>query len=411
MAHIGSLKMALSCETHYWFDQAMKTRRPQAQGTNRIASVIGNRPLASAISDSIARALDCPFVHLKEGKTIWRVFEASLDAAIRDIKTDPRGNLFCRLLEFGPANPDEPKKETSDGKTVLSDPECGEAVEFIFSHMVNRFKGELAELLALKPCIELVERQKQAGTIPTDTHLYWGEVVQEWRLVRSSGGICWGGFTKGADGLLARTVSSAINVCGIVEIKSMHRSSRTLLSQIGNHISRLKGGIRLSGKEIEPDRVNVRPGFLRIMVTPATWKLNRKFHWDKGDHGGRKMVFPEPSQPPGAPPPESLGNGIWKITLDWSQETLEQAAYEMTYGYMAEVGRHIFTGKPRPKGWEEFTPEEAGYNAIKAMLYYLPLRPLSARHARLAIKLYNIYGFGYPLGVVSKEMIWPQDLA
>lgn len=89
---------------------------------------------------------------------------------------------------------------------------------------------------------------------------------------------------------------------------------------------------------------------------------------------------------------------------------LEQAAYEMTFGYMAEVGWHVFKGKPRPQGWEEFTPEEVGYNAIKAMLYYMPLRPLSPRQERLAIRLYNVYGFGYPSGVGSKEMLWPEDL-
>jgi hypothetical protein len=389
----------------------MQTERPQSKVKERIASVIGNRHLASAICDSIAHALDCRFVHLKEGKTVWRVFRSSLDAAIRDIKKHPRGNLFCRLIEFGPHNPDEPKAETSDGKTVLSDPECVEAVEFIFSHMVNRFKGELAELLALEPCIELVERRKKAGIIPADVRLYWGDAVQERRLVRRSGQTHWGGFAKGADGLLARTASGAIDVCGIVEIKSMHRSQRKLLSQIDDHISRLNGGVRLSGAETGPDGTSVHPGVLRIIVVPSTWKLSREFHWDKGDHGGRKMVFPEPAEPPGAPPPQSLGNGVWKITLNWSQEALEQAAYEMTYGYMAEVGRHVFTGKPMPKGWDEFTPEEAGYNAIRMMLYYMPLRPLSARHERLAVKLYNVYGFGYPLGVDSKEMMWPQDLA
>ena len=76
-----------------------------------------------------------------------------------------------------------------------------------------------------------------------------------------------------------------------------------------------------------------------------------------------------------------------------------------------EVGKHVFTGKPLPKGWDESTPEEAGYEAVTMRLYNMPLRPLSARHIRLAIKLYNVYGFGYPLGVDSKEMMWPQDLA
>lgn len=55
------------------------------------------------------------------------------------------------------------------------------------------------------------------------------------------------------------------------------------------------------------------------------------------------------------------------------------------------------------------TPEEAGYNAIKMMLYYILLRYISPRQQHLAIKLYNVYCFNYPLGVDSKEMLWPQD--
>jgi hypothetical protein len=43
------------------------------------------------------------------------------------------------------------------------------------------------------------------------------------------------------------------------------------------------------------------------------------------------------------------------------------------------------------------------------MLYYLPLRYLSERQTCLAVKLYNIYSFGYPLGIDSKEMLWPED--
>jgi hypothetical protein len=73
-------------------------------------------PLALAICDSIAHALDCRFVNLKKGKTVWRVFQSSLDAAIRDIKNHPRGKLFCRLIEFGPHNPDELKGEPLVGQ-------------------------------------------------------------------------------------------------------------------------------------------------------------------------------------------------------------------------------------------------------------------------------------------------------
>ena len=63
-----------------------------------------------------------------------------------------------------------------------------------------------------------------------------------------------------------------------------------------------------------------------------------------------------------------------------------------------------------PKEWEDMTPDEAGRNAIKMMLYYIPLRPISKNYVRLATKLYNIYSFGYPLGVDNTQMLWPEDL-
>ena len=76
---------------------------------------------------------------------------------------------------------------------------------------------------------------------------------------------------------------------------------------------------------------------------------------------------------------------------------------------MSQVGKHVYTKKSLPKGWEYMTSEEAGYNAIKMMLYYMPLRYLSERQEQLAIKLYNVYSFGYALGTDSKEMLWPED--
>lgn len=81
----------------------------------------------------------------------------------------------------------------------------------------------------------------------------------------------------------------------------------------------------------------------------------------------------------------------------------------MTFWYMSQVGTHVYKTKSLPKGWEYMTSEQAGYNAIKMMLYYIPLRYITERQDRLATKLYNIYSFGYPLGVDSKEMLWPED--
>jgi hypothetical protein len=136
------------------------------------------------------------------------------------------------------------------------------------------------------------------------------------------------------------------------------------------------------------------------------------------------MHFPDPPNPTGADELEKIGTNRWRIKLAWSREALSQAAYEMTYWYMSQVGQSIYSQKQKPKGWEKMTAEEIGYNAIKMMLYYIPLRikHMRPRHKtrieirkfreridEKATRLYNVYCFGYPLGVDSKEMLWPED--
>jgi hypothetical protein len=385
----------------------------------KIASIIGNRPLASAIHRSVATALGSPFVHLACGKTVWNIFKRSLDAAIRDIEKHPRGELFQRLIKYGPHNPDDSKALTGNGKTILSDPECGSCVEFIYSHMINRFKGELAELLALDPCIKLILQLRRNGHLPPGIRLFWGETIQERRkpkVTTNEDSIRWGGFTKGADGLLAEQVSTQKNksrnllkIRGIVEIKSMTRSKKKILEQINNHIMRLNGGVKLGEREWTSNSLLFdESSLIRIMVMPSTWKLSRAWRSVKTKKG-REIVFPEPSEPPLQTQVEELQPNFWKIVLSWSEEALNQAAYEMTFWYMSQVGLHVYPKKSLPKGWEYMTPEQAGYNAIKMMLYYVLLRNISKRQERLATKLYNIYCFGYPLGADSKEMLWPED--
>lgn len=389
------------------------------EAVDEIARVTGNRPLALAVYRSVALALDRRFVHLRDAKTELDVFRQSQSTAIRDIERHPRGQLFQRLIEFGPHNPDDPESPTSDGKTLLSDPECSSCVEFIYSHMVNRFKGELAELIALEPCISLFQHCRAEGDLPLNVELYWGELVHERRQVGQQSELTnplWGSFTKGADGLLAEQIpiqgapSPLLIVHGIVEVKSMARPKNRVLEQINHHIVRLRGGLKLEEREYSPDQLALDPHVIRIMVVPSTWKLSRECQSVPNASGGRTLIFPEPSHPPVETQIAKLEPRFWKITLAWSEEALNQAAYEMTFWYMSQVGRHVYTDKHMPAGWESMTPEEAGYNAIKMMLYYMPLRPISRRQQRLATRLYNVYSFGYPLGADSREMLWPEDI-
>jgi hypothetical protein len=270
---------------------------PESRRTSieKIASVIDNWPLAASLCRSIRLGLATPFVCLDGGNTVEDVFQASLRAAIRDIESHPRGELFRRLIEYGPHNHDEPEALTSDGKTVLSDPECCECVEFIFSHMVNRFKGELAELLAIEPCVELVGRLLGEERLPCSTQLYWGGLIQERglrRAKRNGDEGRRGQLMKGADGLFVeRTESSNLTIHGVVEVKSMVLPDSRLVRQIDKHIARLGGGVKLGTQEWPGDEVDRSVG-ARVMVRPSAWKVSREWHWETTE-SGRAMVFPD----------------------------------------------------------------------------------------------------------------------
>lgn len=381
----------------------------------RITEIIHNPLLARSICLSIEAGISSESVHVY-GKTIMDVFKYSLDTAIREIENDPRGDLFRRFLEYGPLDPAHPEQLTSDGKTFLSDPECGQAVQFIFSHMVNRFKGELAELLAIAPCLELVRKLKQGQDLLANIDLYFGDTIQERRQVGLENKKQWGGLAKGADGLIvkvpktgSKTGNKKLNVLGVIEIKSMPVPRKKLVKQINHHLKRLEGGVKLSEHFWEEKQV-VLAAPISIMVIPSTWKISRE--WSRQDtESGWELVFPDAQEPPLPVKFEEVEPSQWLITLNWSKEALEQAAYEMTFWYMSQVGKVIYENKPLPKEWADMTPEEAGYNSIKMMLYYLILRYISKYQGQRAIKLYNAYSFGYPLAVDATGMLWPEDFS
>ncbi len=363
--------------------------------------------LAKDLCHSLETGLANPCVHLV-GRTARDAFDRSLQAAIRDIEAHPRGKLFRRFLEYGPPNPDDPRKLDSDGETILSDAECGECVQFIFSHMVNRFKGELAELLAIAPCLRLMTHMERDGRLPAGVQLYLGDTIQERRKTGQQNVEQWEGFTKGADGLIVdrmpRNSKSGILVRAIIEVKSMPRSEAKLGAQLRHHVERLGGGLKLDGTVWEGSQVQYRSP-VYITVTPSAWKLSRECYYLDGT-----LIYPPVDEPPASDCLEQIGRGRWKVTLAWSKEAIEQAAYEMTYWYMSQVGTAIYKSKPLPKGWDGMSLEDAGYNAIKMMLYYVMLRYLTPPQLRRATKLYNAYSFGYPRGVDAKEMLWPEDL-
>jgi hypothetical protein len=394
---------------------------PARLDIRRIAYVIGTRSLAADLYRSLAAALRSPAVHVVGDRTPWGLFTSSLDAAIRKIADGPGAEPFRRLLVHRPAIEDDPANAADASEPVMSDAEYRTCLEFIYSHMVNRFKGELAELLALEPCAALLEDLKERGRLPANAELYWGDTIAE--RGRKAGGAgepsAWTGFAKGADGLIAEKLGSSrrrqrLRIHAVVEIKSMRVGPKALRRQLAKHLDRLSGGLKLAGAEWRSDDIapvrDASRGMLplSILVRPSRWRLTRE--WTSVETpGGREVAFPPTPRPSQSTRTERLAPELRRITLSWSHEALEQAAYEMTFWYMAQVGAQVFAGDRLPRGWQDMSPERAGCNAIKAALYYILLRPLDPRRLRLATRLYNTYCFGYQVGKDSRVMRWPGD--
>lgn len=376
-------------------------------------SLVGSR-LGRDVESALQAALAGGSI-FSNGSDPLIIFRQALATSIRNIESHPRGRLFQEFLLKGPyENNGDIPAELADQR--LSDSQCASAITFIYSHMVNSFKGAITELLAAKACQELVSYLKKDGALPEEARLYVGDAV----MVHQAKGK---GLLKGADMyILVRELisdhSSSISIAGVFEVKSYIRSKRSLLKQLHQHILRSAQGLRVDGVDYPTEKVNIgyrkSKGAVLVSVLPSNWKLPRAFRFENNENG--RLLHVEP----GIPPMEEdtiakTGDHQWHITLRWSREALAEAAYEMTFWYMEKIGEVIYS-EMVPKVWEKMTPAEAGRNAAKMMLYYAILRSRSFREEQRAISLYNTYGFGYALGMNYKdkegrhEMLWPQDL-
>lgn len=345
------------------------------------------------------------------------IFRTALRASIREIETHERGRLFQRFLRFGPYEGEgDIPAELSDQR--LTDVDTAKSITFIYSFMVNSFKGAVTELLAAIACQQVVEWMCLSGTLPKSSRLYVGDSVM---ILREPGR----GVLKGADMhvLGANELMSGspnITLVGVVEVKSGRRSPGDMSRQLEQHILRARRGLRVVDLDYPAENVLLGWGpkkrIFRIMVQPGDWKLPRTFWFENTERG--RILHMERAVPPDEDSlPSELNDGPLRIEFKWSKEAIAQAAYEMTFWYMEEVGKIIYSETDEmPKDWRHMTPAEAGRNAAKMMLYYAILRCRTARESQRAVALYNTYSFGYALGMHFKnakgrrEMLWPEDL-
>lgn len=386
--------------------------------SNSLIDSVGFDLIASDLGKSIKTALQFALT----GHAIYAngidplfIFRQSLAASIREIETHPLGILFQEFLKKGPYFDIGEIPVELEGQH-LTDADTALIITFIYAHMVNCFKGAIAELLAAKPCMELMRRLQSNNELPKNTRLFIGDSVK----VHAKKGKQ---LSKGADLYfileeLFKDSLTIISILGVVEVKSYNCSEKQIKKQLNRHLESVKRGLRISNVDYPSDQVNIGyekdPYVLQISVLPSSWKLSRSFQFVDSE-GGRLLKVGKDI--PLRKYDESIqtGENEWRITLEWSNEALAEAAYEMTFWYMEKIGEVIYT-KTVPKGWEGMTQAEAGRNAVKMMLYYAILRCRNKLEEQRAIALYNCYSYGYALGMNFKnkegkrKMLWPEDL-
>lgn len=343
------------------------------------------------------------------------LFRAAVRRAIKAIESKDRDDLLPRFLSVGPYFDSGAIPAEVAGR-YMSDREVAAAIRFIFSSAINSFQGQLAEMLAVGPVVQVArEIGGGAGCVGAPRVLV-GDTVLAHPLRRRT-------WAKAADfhlldcGVDGEGATKAV-VRGVVEVKSYAASAEWLRPQVEQHVARARLGLRVQGEEIVAERVVMGGGAegpAQIVVVPDTWALPRRFRFEQD--GERSFLVVEPPVPPVAEDRvERLGPNRWQVTLRWSEEALADAAYAMTFWYMGELGRLLYERDGVPREWSEMTPEQAGQNAVTMMLYYAILRARTGREASRATALYNSYGFGYALGSSfvdrrgRREVLFVEDL-
>jgi hypothetical protein len=292
----------------------------------------------------------------------------------------------------------------------MPDRRTASAINFIFGSMMSAFKGALAELLAAKPLTAFVSSLRSARKLPSDARLYLGDTVKAPSLRGR-------GAAKAADLHILSISEHGYLLLGVGEIKSYRNRQREVSEQIDKHLIRARERLIISGNPASASPTNTHAP-LRVRVLPSDWELSRQFHLQ--EEQGQTFVVPEQSAPGSLQDEwQETGDSEYVLTLRWSEEALEEAAYGFTFLYMELIGERMFAQK-RPPGWEEMTPAETGQNAVKQALYTALMRPhLGETAEENAIALYNSYGFGYAIGMnfrsasgksKRREMLFWEDL-
>lgn len=264
---------------------------------------------------------------------------------------------------------------------------------YLYSHLVNKYQGSIAEFLAVREVSIWLSEQIAAERLGADILFAPGDEILERRV--SAGKSRW---DRGADGLVLVDSGDEgeLSVVGIVEVKSFPTTYTAVHRQIERHAARLRrGGLRIGDRHWSPERLR------------AAW-WDRRCGWQAGakdEDWARVLRILVSARPRSLRPTDAPLPPCHSLQLPASKTLLAATAYELTVRFLERLGREAFrAGSP----WPEMTPEDAAVNAVKQALYHIirNRRSDEPTFARIARRLYNVYGFGYSDADGHHDMLW-----
>jgi hypothetical protein len=232
----------------------METKDNEQLGPS-LAQTVGfgflDEDLRQDVQTALRRALKSEVV-FSDGCTPLAIFRHALATAIGKIHEDGRAPLFLRFLKDGPYEDAGDIPLYLQDKR-LTDDETASVIVFIYSHMVNCFKGALTEMLAVAPCLDILQKLQTEKRRSPETRLYVGDAV--WATSRKGTG-----FYKGADLhiLIERRSPKRIPslvLGGIAEVKSYFCSPGFLRGQLDQHLARARRGLRVGDMVYSPEQI------------------------------------------------------------------------------------------------------------------------------------------------------------
>ncbi len=338
------------------------------------------------------------------------LFRASLEEVIRAVQMMPRFALLKQFVVHGSLLPSWDTK-SKNSQNPLRDDELLSCVNFITGHMVTKFQGALAEILAWQALDDLTVDLQAKGDLARGGSLVFGDAIR-CRSPRGSGSV------KGPDALYVRVPPNGmICIHSMAEIKSGYVPPARLDRQSGGHLAALRRGISIDGKSYESRQIDEDDRLLVVYVAPSSWLMSRRFHFEPTADGRRLVMDGQDLPPITTPSPPQVRERVCKLTLAWSHDALRAAAFQLTHGYMAEVGEALAAeGLART----DMSPGDAGMNDLLHQLHIAIFRqqevePNKERREK-TIELYNVLGFGWALGHHFRDedgditMLYPEDL-